>query len=190
MSHIWRSHVTHMKESCHTYEGVMSHIWRRHVTRMNESYIWMPHSCVTWPIHTYGMTHSYMTWLIHIRGMKAWLIHIWYDSFILATHEWVMPFIWMSHVTYENIMSYMWHDNYDWFIYDMTHSYLSHMNESCHSYEWVMSHIEKSCHIRDIRNMTYSYRTWLIHMNGRTHSYVTSMNESCHIWISPAIHVL
>ena len=25
MSHIWMSHVTHMNESCHTYEWVMSH---------------------------------------------------------------------------------------------------------------------------------------------------------------------
>jgi len=31
------SHVTHMNESCHTYEWVMSHIWMSHVTHMNES---------------------------------------------------------------------------------------------------------------------------------------------------------
>ena len=31
MSHIWMSHVTHMKESYHTYEWVMSHIWMSHV---------------------------------------------------------------------------------------------------------------------------------------------------------------
>jgi len=37
MSHIWMSHVTHMNDSCHTYERVMSHIWTSHVTHMNES---------------------------------------------------------------------------------------------------------------------------------------------------------
>jgi len=37
MSHIWMSHVTHIKESCHTYERVMSQIWKSHVTYMNES---------------------------------------------------------------------------------------------------------------------------------------------------------
>ena len=37
MSHIWRSHVTHMNESCHTYEWVMSHMWRSHVTHVKES---------------------------------------------------------------------------------------------------------------------------------------------------------
>jgi len=26
MSHTWMSHVTHINESCHTYEGGMSHI--------------------------------------------------------------------------------------------------------------------------------------------------------------------
>ena len=32
------SHVTHMNESCHTYEWVVSHIfWMSHVTHMNES---------------------------------------------------------------------------------------------------------------------------------------------------------
>jgi len=33
----WRSHVTRMKESCRTYEGVMSHIWSSLVTHMKES---------------------------------------------------------------------------------------------------------------------------------------------------------
>ena len=31
------SHVTHLSESCHTFEWVMSHIWMRHVTCMNDS---------------------------------------------------------------------------------------------------------------------------------------------------------
>ena len=44
MSHVRMSHVTHMHESCHSYEWVMSHVrmshvtWRMsHVTRKNES---------------------------------------------------------------------------------------------------------------------------------------------------------
>jgi len=39
------SHVTHMHESCDTYQRVMSQIWMRHVTPMNESG------------HTYDMSH-------------------------------------------------------------------------------------------------------------------------------------
>jgi len=42
------SHVTHMNESCHTYEWVMSHVWMSHGTHINVSYfscehIWMSH---------------------------------------------------------------------------------------------------------------------------------------------------
>jgi len=41
--HIWMSHVTHMNESCHTYEWAMSHIWMSHVThirRQHYLYVW------------------------------------------------------------------------------------------------------------------------------------------------------
>ena len=35
---VWQlRHVTHINESCHTYESVMSHISMSHVTHMNES---------------------------------------------------------------------------------------------------------------------------------------------------------
>ena len=34
-SRIWMGHVTSMSGSCHTYEWVMSHIWMGHVTHMN-----------------------------------------------------------------------------------------------------------------------------------------------------------
>jgi len=37
VSHACMSHVTHMDESCLTYEWVMSHIWTSHVTYMQES---------------------------------------------------------------------------------------------------------------------------------------------------------
>jgi len=52
---------------------------------------------------------------------------------------------------------------------------VSYMNESClwmsHvTYEWVMSHLNESCHI------------WMTHV---TYEWVMShMNESCHIWVS------
>ena len=63
MSHIWRSHVTHVNESYYTYEWVMSHmcthvnallvlshIWMSHVPHMNESC----HRC------EWVMTHMWM----------------------------------------------------------------------------------------------------------------------------------
>jgi len=108
--------------------------------------------------------------------------------------EWVMSHIWMSHVTCEWVMSHrnkscdMWmshvthrwqcyvrccclaDDSWGWVTSHMWMSHVSHMNESRHTYEWVMSHI---------------VMLWM--------SHVTHVNESCHtcewvmshIWMSP-----
>jgi len=106
------SHATHMNESCHTYEWVMSHIWMSHVTPMNKS---------------------------------------------CHTHEWVMSHTWMSH-TYECVIAHEW---MNYVIHALTHleslthgthksrgipflqrSLISHTTESCHTYEWVMAHLD------------------------------------------------
>jgi len=65
---------------------------------------------------------------------------------------------------------------------------------SCHTYEWVMSHIQMS----HVTHMNVSCHLWLrlhvTHMNESCHTYewvmshiwmshVTHMNESCHKWI-------
>jgi len=78
------SHVTHMNESCHTYERVMSHVWMRHVTRMNES-------CRT---YEWDMSHI---WTSHVAHMNE----------SCHTYERVMSHIRMSHVTHMNESS--WH---------------------------------------------------------------------------------
>ena len=81
------SHVTHMNESCHTYEWVMSHIWMGHVTHMNES------------CHTYAWVMS------HIR-----MHHVTHMNKSCYTYECVMSHIWMSHVTYMNASCH----TYEW----------------------------------------------------------------------------
>ena len=61
------------------------------------------------------------------------------------THEWDASQSWMSHVTYERVMSHIWT------------SHVTHMNESCHTHERVMSHtwtshvthIIESCHTHE-----------------------------------------
>jgi len=91
--------------------------------------------------------------------------HIWMSH---VTYEWVMSHmneschIWMSHVTYECVTSHMnesrsvWmrHVTRGWIVSHMNTSchvwirhvtykcstYVTHVNESCHTYEWVMSH--------------------------------------------------
>ena len=65
ISHIWRSHVIHMKESYRTYEGAMSFIWRSHV---------MSHTCCR--AARQNDLPSYQEWVMsHLRkshdtGMK------------------------------------------------------------------------------------------------------------------------
>jgi len=74
MSH-WSCHVcgwvTHVNDSCHTYEWVMSHMWMSHVTHVNES------------CHTYEWVMSHI-WISHVtHAIESW-----------CTYEWVMSYIW------------------------------------------------------------------------------------------------
>ena len=116
-----------MNESCHTYEWVMSHIWISHVTHMNES------------CHTYEwvMSHIWMSRVTRMneschRGVCVWLTHTLHlDVRTRKSCAWsVVSQIRMSHVKH---------------IFESCHIHKSncvtHMNESCHTYEWVMSHI-------------------------------------------------
>jgi len=74
---------------------------------------------VTWLIHMCDMAHSYVWHGSFI--CVTWLIHMcdMTHSYVTRTTQWVR-LAWMSHVT--------------------------HMNESCHTYEWVMSHILSRTH--------------------------------------------
>jgi len=74
----------------------------------------------------------------------------------------------------------MSHVTYEWV--------MSHMNESCHiwmshvTYEWVMSHVNQSYHEWMYHAIYASYHIWMSHV---TYEWVIShMHESCHIWIS------
>jgi len=81
---------------------------------------------------------------------------------------------------------------------------MSHVNESCHmwmshvTYEWVMPHTNESCHI-GMSHVTYEWimshvnelcHIWMRHV---THEHVMShmmshTNESCHLWISHVMY--
>jgi len=88
------SHVTHMNESCHTYEWVMSHIWMSHVTHMNESchiYEWVMsqhNSCIfcphfhPWLVHICDLTHLLFGNVLWRRTLHS---HVWHNSFKFAT---------------------------------------------------------------------------------------------------------
>jgi len=99
----WMSHVTHMNESCHTYEWVISHVWMSHVTRMNESshtYEWvMSH---VWMSRVTRMNESCHTYKWIIKGSKiGCCVRIWLTfwrniSVVCTSHPR------MSHATHRN----------------------------------------------------------------------------------------
>ena len=86
VSHNWLSHVSHMNESCLTYECVMSHICMSHVAHAHESCLTYERSCLA-----YEWVKSHMR-----------MSHV--------TREWVMSHIWMSHVSHmnESCLTYEW----------------------------------------------------------------------------------
>ena len=131
MSHMWISHVTHMNESCLTYEWVMSQLWMSHVSCMNEScltyewvmsHIWMSHVSHDWVMsHMTCLMLSYVThdpfmcvtWLIHICDMTHSYVR--HDS-VSRYHTWhtTHSCVWHVIITYANDdvrMSHVSHDD-------------------------------------------------------------------------------
>jgi len=153
MSCIWMRHVTHMNESCHAYKWVMSRIWMSHFTHMNESWhtykwgkpcIWMSHVAHTneachayeWGMSRIWMRHITHGWVISLRSESC---HIWWlatkKEENVCTSERVIQkrfnILVVHLVVSQRVMS---HVDEAW---DIWMSHVTHMNESCHTYEWV-----------------------------------------------------
>jgi len=112
-------HVTHMNESCRTCECVMSHIWMSHVAHVNAS--WRRYECV--------MLHTWMSHVTHMNESRP-------------TYGWVTPHICNTNkatVRPEN----------EWVTSHIPKSHVRYMNESCHTYECIMS--LESCHTHEWR---------------------------------------
>ena len=116
MPHIWMSHVTHMPESCHTYKV-------SHVTCMNES------------------CHTYECIIAH-----AWMSHATHINESCHMYEWVMSHVWMHNSTRVHALTHLeplthgTHKSRG--IPFLQRARISHMTESCHTYEWVMAHLD------------------------------------------------
>jgi len=123
--------------------------------------------------------------------MYVWLdsfIYLWLDSFIRVTwlfhfvchkschtYTWVMPHIWMSHVThmnescltYEWVMSHIWMSHVTWLIHFVRHKsrllrnglYLHYTYEMTHWYVWNISFMHLSWHMCIYR---FSWGVWLV----------------------------
>jgi len=214
-----------MNQSCHTHEWVMSHTWvgmfymtyMSHVTRVFESrhaYEWVTShifmSCHTKSRHrAWTITSRMWSHVTHMReSCRTHTSESCYTYRVLShiktspchTYEWVLSHIFMSCYTKRcrrtrTITSRVW-------------SHVTHMNASCHTYEWVMSCYTKSrrrtrttnCRVSShVTHMNESCHIYSCHM-ARKSSHVTHMNESCHtydwvmshIWMSHVtyIHVI
>jgi len=86
--------------------------------------------------------------------------------------------IWMSHITYEWVMSHMDESCHIWMSYVTCEFGMLRRNESCHiwmshvTYEWVMSHLNESYHTYEwvVSHIWMSHVTSIAHRNP-THSW-------------------
>ena len=82
---------------------------------------------------------------------------------------------------------------YEWVMSHIWMSHVKHMNGSCHTHEWVTSHIwmshvkhmNESCHTHEWV-MLHVWMSHVTHMNGSCHTYEWVMS---HIWISHVTHM-
>ena len=110
------------------------------------------------------------------------------------THDWVMLYIWMRHITHMNESCY----TYECVMSNIWMSYITPLNESCHTYEEVTSHTRHRykqvilhqwnshiTHISHISNTALSRTqyivcnmTYIIHINQSYDTHLTHIKYS------------
>ena len=184
--------VTHtlIRHVCHKYASTTQ---IRHVTSVwHDAYVWhskdmqrMPrirqYNIYTPVQHKYAM--SYMCDITHMCDNHNMARHahtcdvmhsyVWHDAFMFVTwlirvRDMMHPYVWRDAFICVTWLVWVWHDAF--IIRHVTHS-----NESCHTYEWVTSHIWMS-HVAHMNESCYSCECLTSHI---WMSHVTHMNESC-----------
>jgi len=171
LKHMWELHVKYKTYVLHMCDTTLTETYVLPVYYMYESchtyerYAGI--TCYIWNICVAYVWH-YSDWNICVTCKLNVRVMSHLQNHMWEVHECVMSHIWMSHV--------------------------AHMNEYCHTYEWVMSHMCNICGsdmehpVMRPAEKIMSRHTWMCH--------VTHMNESCHtcewvmshIWMSHVTH--
>jgi len=155
LSHVWMSYVTHMNEEVyHTYASVMSHV------RMKKCVTHMQESCSETSSNDHMNEEVYQV-MSHI-WMKRYITHMqesysessssgayfwnqWHKTYAYThinesfhAYSWVVWRIRMSHAASSLSVAPILE------VYSMGH--ITHTSASYHACEWVMSHINETCH--------------------------------------------
>ena len=67
---------------------------------------------------------------------------------------------------------------HDWVMSHVWMRHVTHMNESCHTHEWVLSHVWMS-HVTHLNKSCHTYESGMSHIRM---SHITHLNESCHTY--------
>ena len=173
VAHMWMSHSTEVCEWVIWVSAYLfsSPVWMSHVSESREGVMWMSqvnvymksHIYGTYICHIYMARHIYGTAYISIESLDIWVkymrqVNIYMESHIYGTahtYERGLSRVWMSQITHTRAMgndgsrwSHTWMStSLIWASHVTSHLWMSHVrciNESCHTYECIMSHTHRS----------------------------------------------
>ena len=177
MSHVRIRLGTLMNESWHTYEWVMAHVWMSHGTRMNES--WQIYKCVIAHVWMSHNTHKILMVMSHVS-----MSHVTRINESCHTYQWVMSHVSMSHVTliqdlilHERRLPRQLHARHVAWEWGMLRIWISDVTQ-CHSCAWVVAPLWMS-HVTLMNESCHTYGSVMSHVSM---SHFT-VNESCHVWL-------
>ena len=173
------------------YDALACVTWLINMWVMTQSYVWQDSSIyVTWLIHMCDMTHSYM----------------WHDAFLRVTclfwtcdRAVIQMLTKSSQARVQRLMTVRPQGDddddgnagvsmcqcvetchtYEWVISHLWMSHVKHMNESFQTYEWVMSHTWMS-HFTLMNESFHTYEWAISHVASHIHSHVAHMKKSYH----------
>jgi len=157
-----------MNTSCHTFKRFMSHGTRSSRSKWVLSH--MNESCMN---ESYHINQSCHIWIRHVTHLNE-SCHRGHAVLDLNGYY----HVWKSHIAYRWVISHM---NNSWHVYERVMSLRTRSPVS----KRVMSHINESCHTGVMLRMN-AWRSQVTHIHESCHRElaVLYLYESCHTWMS------